>query len=90
MTVQMDLFNPATRLTTINVEGVGDMIESVGGSWRAARSRWGWNLYRLTTSGWESWEPPLPYGQAYLDGRYDAEQVLESEIDRHGDAVLVL
>ena len=87
---QMDLFNPTTRLTTVHIPDVGEVVESVGGAWRAAHTRWGWCLYRLTSIGWESWEPPLPFGQPYLNDRLEAESTLEGEIDRYGDAILML
>lgn len=90
MTAQLDMFNPTSHLTTVNVPGLGEVIESVGGSWRAQWFRWGWCLYRLTSRGWESWEPDLPIGQAYLESRTDAEAHLEAEIAKHGDYPLVL
>ena len=90
MTAQLDMFNPTSSLTTVNVPGLGEVIESVGGCWRAQWFRWGWCLYRRTTLGWESWEPDLPVGQAHLETRDDAEHHLEVAIAKHGDRPLVL
>lgn len=89
MTAQMDLFNPTSNLTTAVVPGLGEVIESVGGAWRAQWFRWGWCLYRRRSDGgWDTWEPDLPYGQAYITDRLDAEHHLEAEIARYGDKAL--
>lgn len=90
MTVQLDLFGSTTQARTL--PRWGRLIESPRGAWRARYTggRWGWCLYRATQTGWETWEPDLPFGQAYLRTREQAEQMLEAEIARHGDRPLPL
>lgn len=86
--VQLDMFTPSRPLQSPRA----GMIVSPQGAWRAhyTGARWGWCLYRATTDGWETWEPDLPFGQAYLQSRDQAEETLWAELCRHGDRPLHL
>lgn len=89
---QLDLFGPASGTTSLVLPGGGRAIETDAGAWRAkwTGSRYGWTYYRLTSSGWEPWEPELPFGQSHVYDRDQAEDVLIREARRYGDEALML
>lgn len=90
--LQLDLYAPDESTGFLVRPGLGRLIESTNGAWRARYTgdRWGWCLYRNTTTGWESWEPNLPYGTSHIQTRDEAVQILTQEIRRHGDTPLRL
>ena len=90
--LQLDLYTNDTTTQSVIRPGIGRVIESERGAWRARYTghRWGWCLYRDTTTGWETWEPNLPYGTAHIRTRDQAVEILTQEIRRHGDTPLVL
>lgn len=89
---QLDMLATTTGTISTALPGGGRGMETYGGAWRAKwiGGRYGWVMYRLTTEGWEPWEPDLPYGQSHIYEREEAEQVLLGEAVRYGDRAMVL
>lgn len=87
--VQLDLLSDplGPEVITVHVPGIGRVLETPGGGWRAryTGSRWGWVFYRAFDGGWESAEPDLPHGVDHVDRRDDAVRILEEFAGRYGD-----
>lgn len=91
MTAQLDLFTTGGA-RSVTLPGWGRVLLSERDAWMAKYTgpRWGWVVYRATPTGWESWEPDLPFGQSYLHERAEAERILDAAAARYGDSPLAL
>ena len=85
MTAQLDLFH--VPLATVHARGVGKVIQTEGGGWRARDTggRFGWVFYRADGDDWETWEPELPHGMSYCLTQDMATQLLTQWVERFGD-----
>ncbi|HEY6014324.1 MAG TPA: hypothetical protein VIU37_09960 [Candidatus Limnocylindrales bacterium] len=93
---QLDFWDESDTVLSEQVPGIGRVLTTPGGGWRArwTGTRFGWQFDRAITwtawtgrrySGWEPWEPDLPYGVEHVLDRGWAVELVAAFAARLGD-----
>jgi hypothetical protein len=87
LTEQLDLFTDGAPAPVIPHGPSGHDYVTRGRGWRTRwlGHRFGWTFYRAIGSGWEPWEPDLPYGVAHVTDRDTALDIVAGWAATFGD-----